>query len=385
MPSLPGPIASPPDQPVRVFFPCTGLGRQRRGFETFTFECATVLQGDSRLAVTVFAGGPVGGLNARVLPNLPRDSHLARLVGTVLGRGGYFWEQATFFLFFLPHLLRGSPDVVYFADLNFGNLCWHWRRFTGQRYRLLFYNGGLTTKPFTRADVIQQLTPEGLAEATARGEDETRQVVLPHGVRVPDALPTRITGEARTALGLPADRPVVLSVGMLDRETKRMDYLIREIATLPAPRPFLCLLGAESAETPALRAQATALLGEDEVMLRTVAPELVSEYYRAADLFALASLREGFGLAYVEALAHGLPVIAHDSPVTRYLLDGFAALADLGAPGTLAHFVRSALATPPDEALRRAAHASVRARFGWDVLREQYVSLLLRAAAAPIP
>jgi len=46
---------------VRVFFPCTGLGRQRRGFETFTRECAAALGADPRLEITVFGGGGAGG------------------------------------------------------------------------------------------------------------------------------------------------------------------------------------------------------------------------------------------------------------------------------------------------------------------------------------
>ncbi len=354
VPSLSGLPAVLPERPVRVFFPCTGLGRQRRGFETFTLECAGALRHDPTLEIRVFAGGPVSELPVHVLANLPRDSRAARWLAAFHRRDSYFSEQLTFFLSFLPHLIRGAPDVVYFADLNLGNLCWHWRRLSGQRYRLLYYNGGLTTKPFTRADAVQQLTPAGLAEAQERGEDTSRQVVLPHGVNVPEDVPTRIIGDARRTLGLPADRMVVLSAGLLDVAIKRMDVLIREIARLPAPRPFLVLL--------------------DEM----------DAYYRAADAFALASLREGFGLAYVEALAHGLPVIAHDFPVTRYLLDGFGALADLRVEGELARLVSVTLQKPITEDERRQRHASAKARFGWPALMNEYSTMLHWAASLPL-
>ena len=384
LPSLPGSVSPLPDRPVRVFFPCTGLGRQRRGFETFTLECASALRDDARLAVTVFAGADVPELPVQPLWNLPRDSRGAAWLDRLHGRGGYFSEQITFFLSFLPHLVRGRPDVVYFADLNLGNLCWHWRRISGQPYRLLFYNGGLTTKPFTRADFVQQLTPQGLDEAVARGEDASRQIVLPHGLRVPAELPRRGTDADRAVLGFPADRPVVLSVGLLDIETKRMDYLIREIASLPAPRPFLCLLGAESPDTAQIRALAAEALGAEHVLVRTVPSERVADYYRAANVFALASLREGFGLAYVEALAHGLPIVAHDFPVTRYLLGGLASLTDLSRPGAAANGIVAALAAPQTEEQRQTRHASARARFDWSVLREQYAAMLLRVAQQPM-
>ena len=383
MPSLQEAQQDANRRPVRVFFPCTGLGHQQRGFETFTLECAAALRQDPRLDLTVFAGGTVPDTPVRVIPNLARDSRAARWLGALHGRGAYFTEQLTFFAAFVPQLIRERPDVVYFADLNLGNLCWHWRRVTGQQYRLLFYNGGLTTMPFTRADLVQQLTPQGLDEAIGRGEDSARQVLLPHGVRVPDALPPRIRGGARAALGLPIDRPVVLSVGLLDASVKRMDYLIREIARLPEPRPFLAVLGAESPESARIRALGRALLGEHDTLFRTVERDSVSSYYRAADLFALASVREGFGLAYVEALAHGLPIVAHDFPVTRYLLGTLAALTDLTVDGALARAATVALAAPESGELRARRHAAARSRFGWDVLREQYAAMLLRAAAIP--
>lgn len=379
MPSLPSPLPIPSRRPVRVYFPCTGLGRQLRGFETFTLECANALRDDPRVAVTVFSGGPVSGLETRVLWNLPRSSRLAAFVGRCLGRDAYFIEQLTFFLSLLPSLVFGRPDLVYFADLNVGNLCWHWRRLTRQRFALLYYNGGTTTRPFTRTDFVQQVTPAGLASALERGEPADRQAVLPHGMRVPASLPVHLTGNARLPLGLPADRPVVLSVGMLDATYKRMDYLIREVAALPAPRPFLCLLGAEGGESGVVRALARELLGDD-VLVRAVPHESIGDYYRAADVFALASEREGFGLAYVEALMHGLPIVAHDTAVTRHVLGDFAILRDLSVAGEGARAIAFALARPLAERDRLARHASARARFDWDALREPYVELLLRSA-----
>jgi 1,2-diacylglycerol 3-alpha-glucosyltransferase len=383
VPSLPSPSPAPRQRPVRVFLPCTGLGRQWRGFETFTLECADALRADPRIALTVFAGGDVPGVPARVRWNLRRDGILSSLVGAVVQRDRYFVEQATFFLSFLPALVFGRPDVVYFADLNLGNLCWHWRRVSGQRFKLLYYNGGLTTRPFTRADMVQQITPAGLDEAVARGESRARQTILAHGVRVPDALPTRITGDGRRALGLPADRPVVLAVGMLDTKIKRTDALIRALAELPAPRPFLALIGADGPNAGDVRALARDLLGDDGFLARTVRHDDVGDYYRAADVFALASLREGFGLAYAEALAHGLPIVAHDTAVTRHLLGDFATLADITQPAALSRALASALATPGTQAERTARHASARARFGWDALREDYATLLLRVAEMP--
>ena len=371
-------------RPVKVYFPCTGLGRQRRGFETFTTEFAAALADDPRLSISVFAGGAVSGANVHALPNIARDTWLAAMIGRLVRHEPHFVEQASFFPSFLPHLLCGRPDVIYFGDLNLGNICWHWRRLTGARYRLLFYNGGAMTTPYTRMDFVQQLTPSGLSDAIARGEGGEHQVVLPHGIQVPSALPPRITGEARAALGLPVGRLMVLSVGLLDCTVKRMDYLVREVASLDGPRPFLVLLGATSAETPALRRLAVDLLGADGCLISTVTREELSRFYQAADVFALASVREGFGLAYVEALLHGLPVVAHDSAVTRYVVGAGESLRALDAPGAAASAIRSALRLPITEEVRVARYASARERFGWDALRGQYADMLMRVSALPL-
>jgi 1,2-diacylglycerol 3-alpha-glucosyltransferase len=374
---------------VRVFFPCTGLGRQRRGFETFTRECAAALHGDPRLAITVFGGGgPFAGPDERAVPNFPRDSGAARMLGALTGKDPYFVEQATFFSGFLPWLVTGRPDVVYFADLNFGNACWHWRRISGQRFRLLFYNGGATTQPFTRCDFVQQVSPEHFESAIARGEPAERQVLLPHGVTVAASFTPPSADERtqiRATLGLPADRPLLLSVGMLDSSTKRMDYLIREVASLGDARPFLLVAGAMSAETPQVLALARDALGERGFSHRVFAPEQMRLVYRAADAFALASLREGFGLATVEALGAGLPCVLQDTPTTRYIAGSHALRADLRAPGAMALQIRAALAQCHDIPAMQARYQWVRDRFSWDALRGRYVDLLLACAEGRRP
>ena len=77
---------------------------------------------------------------------------------------------------------------------------------------------------------------------------------------------------------------------------------------------------------------------------------------------------------------HGLPIVAFDTPVTRHVLGDFAILRDLSVAGEGARAIASALATPLAERDRLARHASARARFDWDALRERYVELVLRTA-----
>lgn len=367
-------------QPLRVFMPCTGLGRQHRGFETFTRECGEQLNRTGDVALTVFGGGGDLQPEERETWNLPRDGAIARALARALGHDPYFVEQASFFVGFVGTLTWQKPDLVYFADLNLGNLCWHWRRLTGQRYRLLFYNGGPTTQPFTRCDMVQQVSPEHLASAIARGERPDRQVMLPHGVTIERTFVATTSDErlrCRHQLGLPPSGPVVLSVGALNASHKRMDYVIDEVATMPS-QPHLLLVGAETAETADLRLRAARRLGNRCTMM-TLPREAIGDAYRAADAFVLASLVEGFGIAQVEASAAGLPCVAHDSPTSAYVLGPSGIIGDLRLPGTLASFLERALRLPAADAVAR--HAYSYENFSWDVLAPRYVEMFRSAAA----
>lgn len=365
--------------PVRVFLPCTGLGRVQRGFEAFTRECAMALAGDPRLAVTVFGGGGALEPGERETWNLPRNGPAALALGRLLNRDPYFIEQATFFTGFAGALMLQRPDVVYFADLNLGNACWHWRRLTGQRYRLLFYNGGATTRPFTRCDLVQEVSPEHLGDALSRGEARARQVLLPHGVTMArDFVPVSPDERRRlrAELGVPQDRPLVLSVGALDTAIKRLDYVIDEVATMPSA-PHLLLLGAETPQSPAVRAAADSRL-PGRCTILTLPAWQARAAYRAADVFVLASLREGFGLVQVEALDAGLPCVAHDTPTSAYVLGPHGVRADLRRAGILAPVLERALAEGTGRARER--HAFAYRRFSWDVLAVRYVEMLLACA-----
>jgi glycosyltransferase involved in cell wall biosynthesis len=372
---------------VRVALPCTGLGRQRRGFEAFTRELHGILRVAPGIDCAVYGGGGAMEAGERAVWNAPRDSATAHTLARLTGRGPYFIEQATFFAGFLPYLAAWRPHLVYFADLNFGNACWHWRRLTGQRFRMLFYNGGATTRPFTRCDWVQQLTRDQFDDAVVRGESAERMFVLPHGFRSgppPVARDMARVSAVRRALGVPDGRAMLLSVGMLDCSIKRMDALVDAVASMDTARPHLVLLGQETPETPALRERVVDRLG-DGACVGTWPRERMAEVYEAADAFALLSLREGFGLAYVEALAAGLPCVAHDTPSTRDILGSHALLGDTTVPANTVALLRCALDEATTTPQRLARYRWVSERFGWDALAPRYAEMMRACAAGRRP
>jgi glycosyltransferase involved in cell wall biosynthesis len=116
-------------------------------------------------------------------------------------------------------------------------------------------------------------------------------------------------GAARARLGLPADATVVLSVGHLI-ERKGFHLLIEACARLGRDGLVLVIAG-EGPRRGDLERRAAALgLGRRVRLPGAVRNEDLPAYYQAADVFALASSREGWPNVLCEAQACGLPAVA---------------------------------------------------------------------------
>jgi glycosyltransferase involved in cell wall biosynthesis len=149
-----------------------------------------------------------------------------------------------------------------------------------------------------------------------------RVVVIPRGrdpVRLGRRTPER-RAAARASLGVADDEQVILAVGRLEHQ-KGFDRLLRAMPDLRAshPRAVLRIAGKEGRDSAALRSAAAALgLEPDAVFLgeRSDIPDLLC----AADLFVLASRREGMPGALLEAMALEVPLLTSDLPVVHELL-----------------------------------------------------------------
>lgn len=372
---------------TKVFFVCSGLGNVQRGYEAFMRECFAALRGQPGLDLWLFKGAGRGDAREIPLLHFPRAGFGARFIGEATNRGAYTVEQLSFTASLIPYLLRERPDLVYYCDISIGKLLHYWRKLTGAKFRLLLHNGGPHPAPYLWADHVHQLTPGEAQRAIEKGYPPARQTLLPCGFtfgQVPLPASDDEQTTRRRQLGLPLDRQIVLSVGALNRGHKRMDYLINEIASMGPDRPFLVMLGEVESETPAVRATADLLLGPDGYLMRTVQRDAMDKYYRAADVFALASLVEAFGLVYVEAMGHGLPCVAHDYPVSRFILGDQGLLDDLRLTGRLAAQLRIALAMRDTAEHRIQRHTAVSHRFDWSALAPQYVAMMQTVAHPPV-
>jgi glycosyltransferase involved in cell wall biosynthesis len=369
---------------IKVFLICSGLGHVKRGFESFTQECFEVLSKEPFLDITLFKGGGEFREKEIVLGNLSRNSWIATQLGRVISRDSYFIEQVSFFLNLLPYIYRHRPDVIYFSDGNLGNLLWHWRRIFQQSYKLLFSNGAPFPPPFPRWDHVQQVAPVHLQQALDAGVPVQKQSLIPYGIHITPQLPTLPLPKRealRCRLGLPEKQLLLLSVGAINQSHKRMDYVIREVASLPEPRFYLLLLGQQDSESPQILQMGNQYLGVNQFQIRTVAQSEMADYYRIADAVVLASLCEGLPRAVLEAMSYGLPCMVHDYEISQYILGKDGYLANFELTGSLAGLMRQVLAEGDDESKRYLRHCRVYDRFSWEQLRPSYIDMIQRCVA----
>ena len=186
----------------------------------------------------------------------------------------------------------------------------------------------------------------------------------------------------RTELGADDDDIVVLSVARLAPE-KGLDTLVRAVADAHDPRLRLVVVG-HGPDGPALERLATEL----GVRLRLVGElpwERLAEVYVAADIFALLSLREPWGVVVNEAAACGLPLVLSDQVGAAYdlLRDGEnGAVVPTGNVEAAAAAIRALAADPEVRLAQGARSREVMRDWGYEPSVEAFVVAAREAIAS---
>ncbi len=139
---------------------------------------------------------------------------------------------------------------------------------------------------------------------------KSQNFVLPHGLSISASVPAAHQ-RLRQLLQVPENEPVILFMSRLHIK-KGLDYLIRALGRLTQQRFTFVLVGSGS---PAYEAEVDALLVSAGIRDRTYRPGFIKDsetkklFLEGSDIFALTSHSENFGVAVLEAMAAGLPVV----------------------------------------------------------------------------
>jgi phosphatidylinositol alpha-1,6-mannosyltransferase len=300
----------------------------------------------------------------RVVSRHPPASGFAPSLDAARARLLVVSHPVAFVLRSLWEIVAVRPDVVLYTHVNMARL--HpAMRLLHRRARTLLYVHGLEV--WQRLSWLQRLALRGVSRLVLNTQFvadtmDTRGIIHAPVTVVPPCLPDSwLDGiEPRST---PTGEAVVLTVSRLERND-RQKGVDRLIEAFPAvlecvPGATLRIIG-DGTDRERLEGLVASLGLQEQVrFLGAVDDATLKGAYASSDVFTLPSVQEGFGIVYLEAMAHGLPcVIAADTAPAEVVEVGVTGLAVTHhSAEELANAVASLLTDR--ECWRRMSRASV--------------------------
>jgi glycosyltransferase involved in cell wall biosynthesis len=354
---------------MRIAFLLPGIHNVNRGAEVAFESIASHIARAGRDDVTVFGSGPDRAGQPYVYRRsslVPRE-RFERAPSFPPFRSNYVYEELTWTASALCTYRPSDFDVTVTCSFPFVHwLASRWPSRKSKRPKHIFVTQNGDHPALSDRLEYRSFRCDGLVCTNPlyfeRERERWRSVLIPNGIE-PDRFspgPSR-----RASFGIPDEVPVVLIVSALV-DTKRVIEGLSAVAQIPDA--YLVVAG----DGP-LRAQFDAV-GERLMPGRfrrlTVPAQEMPDLYRSADVLLHPALLESFGNIYIEATAVGLPVVAHDSVVTRWIFGSDASLVDTTDPDQVIDAVTAALQQDSNAAAERAR--KTHARFAWSTIATQY-------------
>jgi glycosyltransferase involved in cell wall biosynthesis len=281
-------------------------------------------------------------------------------------RSEYVDEEATWVIGYLPWYRPSAADVTVTCSYPFVN--WMLTRWPPLRRRpahiFVTQNGDLPA--YSDVSEYRLFRCDGLVCTNPKFYERNRarwpSILISNGIDPHRFFPGP---SARERFGLPEKGIIVLMVSALV-ESKRVLEGMRSVARIPDA--MLVVAG----DGP-LRDQFDTLGNElmpGRFRRLTLPANQMPDLYRSADVLLHPTLFESFGNVYIEAMAVGLPVVAHDYEVTRWIFGDYPGLVDALDETALAGAISWAVQAGRTESAARATTAAD--RFSWSKIARQY-------------
>ena len=367
-----------------------GLGRVQRGAETAFLQVAKRLAQYPDLHVEAFGSGHQGpeGVTFHHVPCISRE-RFGRWPSVPCLRNECYYEELSFVLGMIASRRYRPKDFDVTVACTYPYVNWYLQR-TGRKGgpRQLFVTQNGDWMCQARSKEYRFFNCDGLAcinpEYYRRHRQRYRTVLTPNGVDPVEFHPaserpggTSTDDDIEQLNSLPADRPIVLMVSALI-PSKRVAEGVRAVAAVPDA--FLVVAG-DGPRHDAVSRLATELLADRHLLLGRVPMENMPGLFRRADVFLHMSHVEPFGIVYLEAAATGLPIVAPDLEVPRWILGDTALFADPEDLCSVAAAVSSAVGPQTGRRLGEAARRRVLADWTWDVQGDKYRDFILELAS----
>lgn len=191
--------------------------------------------------------------------------------------------------------------------------------------------------------------------------------------------------ERNTFLKNPQTEKLVITVCRLDPR-KNLETFVRaaDITSKTNPNIKYLIVGGGTEEEK-LRSLVKELNLSDFVFFTGVVPsgsDKLPKYYRAADLFAMPTLYEGFGYVFSEAMACGLPVISTDTSAVPEVVADVGIIIPIKRPDLLAENIIKVLTNDDLYKKLQTAGTNKVEHWYWDNLISEYSTAYKEAANA---
>jgi glycosyltransferase involved in cell wall biosynthesis len=355
---------------MRVLFALPGLHRYARGAERAFTSLATELVelGDSVTLIgsgQPLAGAPYGFLRAASV----RRENFESFPRMPVLRSQFVYEELTFVPAFLRKYRPMEYDVTVSCSYPFTN--WILRRpvWRGARPPHVFVTENGDWPAYADNAEFRLFGCEGLVctnpDFFERNKSRWFCRMIPNGVDCDHFRPGPC---GREELGLPRDRFIVLMVSSLD-STKRVEVGLRAVSQIPDAH---MVVAGDGPLRHAIGAEAARLLPGRFTRL-SLPPDRMPTLYRSADVFLHLCKEESFGNVFIEAMACGIPIVAHDSKRLRWIVGDDEFLLDTSDPVKITQCVQSARhATMPG----RNARVTKAAEYSWSRIGRIYREFL---------
>lgn len=359
---------------LKILFALPGLHQFNRGAEIAFISVATELAKSGNAVTLIGSGGPREGTLYRFLPARSiRREKFEGYPSLPLLRDECGYEEMTFVPGLLHQYRPADYDVTITCSYPFTN--WILRRATlsGHRPPHVFVTQNSDWAAIAGNSEFRFFACEGMVCTNPiffeRNKDRWPCRLIPNGVNCDVYTPG---SPRRGEFGLPPDRLIVLMVSALI-STKRVEVGVRAVSNIPDAH---LVVAGDGPLRRTIEAEAEKLLPGRFTRL-SVSPEKMPLLYRSADVFLHLSKDEPSSLAFLEAMACGLPVVAHQAPQLRWIAGDDEYLLDTENPIDVAREIERAAKAPSALQQRRVAKVQ---EFAWKVLGKKYDEFLREVA-----
>ncbi|MFH1583347.1 MAG: glycosyltransferase family 4 protein [Candidatus Falkowbacteria bacterium] len=210
---------------------------------------------------------------------------------------------------------KRNPEIPYLLTLQEGDTSEH-------IYSRAKWLGPYYKKMFTAADFITAISRYLKNFALKQGATAPIEIV-PNGVDIKkfSALSSQFSiKDLKNKLGIRENDKIIITVSRLV-EKNGVGDIIDAMSYLPANVKLL-IIGTGELERKLIDKIISLKLNNRVLLLGAINNEAIPEYLAVADIFVRPSLSEGQGIAFLEAMAAGVPVIATPvGGIVDFLLD----------------------------------------------------------------